>query len=62
MPSAIGFPSNPTVSQQYVVGTKTFSWDGVAWTIVSSGGGGGGGGGGDGSKIDSLIKAWWLGV
>jgi hypothetical protein len=59
MPSAIGFPSNPTVSQQYVVGTKTFSWDGTVWGIVSSGGGGGGG---DGSMLDSLIKSWWLGV
>ena len=59
MPSAIGFPSNPTLSQQYTVGTKTFQWDGTVWGIVSSGGGGGGG---DGSMLDSLIKSWWLGV
>jgi len=58
MPSAIGFPSSPTVNQQYVVGSKTFSWDGTVWGLVSSGGGGGG----DGSMLDSLIKSWWLGV
>jgi hypothetical protein len=59
MPSAIGFPSSPTVSQQYVVGTKTFSWDGVVWGLVVTDGGGGGG---DGSMLDSLIKSWWLGA
>jgi hypothetical protein len=37
MPSAIGFPSNPTVNQQYVVGTKTFKWDGTVWAILSTG-------------------------
>lgn len=61
MPSALGFPSSPTVGQQFTVGSRTFSWDGVVWSLVSSGGGGGGGGG-DGSKIDSLLKSWWLGV
>lgn len=61
MSSALGFPSSPTVNQQYVIGTKTYQWNGVVWAIVAASGGGGGGGG-DGSKVDSLLKAWWLGV
>jgi len=60
MPSAIGFPSSPTVSQQYVVGTKTFFWNGTVWGLVVTDGGGDGGG--DGSMLDSLIKSWWLGA
>jgi hypothetical protein len=37
MPSALGFPSSPTNGQQYVVGTRTFSWDGTVWKLVSTG-------------------------
>ena len=59
MPSALGFPSSPAIGDTEVISTKTYEWDGVAWTIVSSGGGGGGG---DGSLLDSLIKSWWLGA
>lgn len=31
----LGFPPNPTVGDQYTIGTKTYEWNGVAWTIVS---------------------------
>ena len=30
--AAIGFPNNPAVGQQFVVGTETWTWDGVKWT------------------------------
>jgi hypothetical protein len=41
MTSALGFPSTPTLNQQYTVGSKLYSWSGTTWTIVaipSSGG------------------------
>ena len=40
MSSSLGFPSNPTVNQQFTIGTKTFVWDGTVWNAVVSGGGG----------------------
>ena len=39
MTSSLGFPSNPTVNDQFTVGTRTFIWDGTVWNAVSSGGG-----------------------
>lgn len=39
MPSALGFPSNPTIGQQYAIYGKTYVWDGTVWNSLSSGGG-----------------------
>jgi len=36
MTSALGFPSTPTLNQQYTVGSKLYSWSGTTWTIVST--------------------------
>ena len=36
MTSALGFPSSPTLNQEYTVGSKTFKWNGTAWGIVGS--------------------------
>jgi len=36
MTSALGFPSNPTLNQEYTVGSKTFKWNGTAWGVVGS--------------------------
>lgn len=30
------YPSNPTIGQQYVVGNKTFQWDGEKWRALSN--------------------------
>ena len=30
--AAINFPDSPAVGQQFVVGTETWTWDGVKWT------------------------------
>lgn len=38
MTSAIGFPSSPTLNQEYTVGSKTFKWDGTVWGLLSSSG------------------------
>jgi len=38
MSSALGFPSSPTIGQQYVISGKTFVWDGSVWNALSSGG------------------------
>ena len=46
---AIDFPASPTNGQTFVVGTVTYTWDGVKWTAVAAGGGGGGG---SGDKIE----------
>ena len=32
--SDLNFPASPTVGQQYSVGSKTWTWTGVAWQIV----------------------------
>ena len=40
---AIDFPTSPTNGQTFVVGTVTYTWDGVKWTAVAAGGGGGSG-------------------
>ncbi len=32
--TAIDFPSNPTVGQQYTNGINTYEWDGQAWRLV----------------------------
>jgi hypothetical protein len=39
MTSSLGFPSSPTIGQQYVVGDRTYVWDGTVWNSLSSGGG-----------------------
>jgi len=39
MTSALGFPSNPTIGQQYAIYGKTYVWDGTVWNSLSSGGG-----------------------
>ena len=36
MPSALGFPSSPTLNQQYTVGSKLYSWSGTTWKIVAT--------------------------
>jgi 1-deoxy-D-xylulose 5-phosphate reductoisomerase len=36
MTSALGFPSSPTLNQQYTVGTKLYSWSGTTWKIVAT--------------------------
>lgn len=38
MPSSLGFPSNPTIGQQYVISGKTYVWDGTVWNSLSTGG------------------------
>jgi hypothetical protein len=32
---SLGFPTNPTVGDKYVLGTKTYIWNGTAWAIQS---------------------------
>ncbi len=32
----LGFPTNPTVGDQYTVGATTYEWNGYAWIIVNS--------------------------
>lgn len=36
MPSSLGFPSNPTTGQQYIIGDKTYVWDGTVWNVSAS--------------------------
>ena len=36
---AIDFPASPTNNQTFVVGTVTYTWDGVKWTAATAGGG-----------------------
>ena len=36
---AIDFPASPSIGQTFVVGTVTYTWDGVKWTAVAAGGG-----------------------
>jgi hypothetical protein len=43
MSSLLGFPLNPSIGQQFAIGTKTYVWSGYAWATQSSGSGGGGG-------------------
>jgi hypothetical protein len=38
MPSSLGFPSTPTVGQEYVISGKTYVWDGTVWNSLSIGG------------------------
>ena len=38
MPSSLGFPSTPSVGQQYVISGKTYVWDGTVWNSLSIGG------------------------
>lgn len=38
MPSSLGFPSSPTVGQQYTIGDKTYVWDGTVWNTLTAGG------------------------
>ena len=37
---AFGFPSNPSIGDEYTIGTVTYTWNGVAWQRQSTGGGG----------------------
>lgn len=39
---AINYPNNPNINDTHVVGGVTWTWDGTAWTIISTAGGGGG--------------------
>ena len=39
---AINYPNDPAVDDTHVVGDITWTWDGTAWTIISTAGGGGG--------------------
>ena len=34
---SLSFPSSPTLNQTYTAGTKTWSWNGTAWTLSFSG-------------------------
>lgn len=34
--AAPNYPSNPTLGQQFVVGSKTFEWDGEKWRALSN--------------------------
>ena len=36
MTSALGFPSSPTLNQQYTVGSKLYAWNGTSWQIIST--------------------------
>jgi hypothetical protein len=36
MSSALGFPSSPTLNQQYTIGSKIYSWSGDIWQLVST--------------------------
>jgi len=38
MPSSLGFPSSPTIGQEYVISGKTYVWDGTVWNSLSTGG------------------------
>ena len=33
--SELNFPTNPTIGQQHVVGSRTYTWNGTAWIITS---------------------------
>jgi len=33
---SLGFPSNPTTNSTYTVGTRTWTWNGVAWNLTSN--------------------------
>ena len=33
---ALAFPSSPTVSQTYTSGTRTWTWNGIAWKLPST--------------------------
>lgn len=35
--SSLNFPTNPTIGQTYVLGTKTYTWSGSAWLVTNSG-------------------------
>lgn len=43
---SLNFPSNPTYNQVNTIGTKSWTWNGYAWDLVTASSGGGGGGGG----------------
>ena len=34
---ALNFPNNPTVDQEYTLGTRTWRWDGNKWNLINSG-------------------------
>lgn len=33
---ALNFPTGPTLNQEYTLGTKTWIWDGAAWTLKTT--------------------------
>lgn len=39
---AINYPNNPNLNDTFVVANVTWTWDGTAWSILSTAGGGGG--------------------
>lgn len=34
---ALNFPTSPTLNQEYTLGTKTWVWDNIAWTLKTTG-------------------------
>lgn len=43
---AINYPNDPVINDTHTVGNVTWTWDGLAWSIISTSGGGGDVGGG----------------
>lgn len=39
--ATLNFPTSPTEGQTYTLGTKTWSWNGTAWQLLSNASGGG---------------------
>ena len=50
------FPNNPTPGVSHTIGSKTWYWDGTAWTLSMENTPGGGG---DGVEPPSPTRAAW---